>query len=400
MLSRNWSREAFEGFCSELVNRVGAKLAALRLERYALFFAKLDAACANPTELSADLLIGLFGNEGLRRQAVPYGYLLRTGLAPQETEVRRELMIEESRQQSILNRAQGHWYLDLLNRYQRHLSEISGRYQDRGWNDEKRRFGPRTITANLRASELFLGHLETIHGVDEIQRIDQVHLNRFILDNPGYRESIRAFVRFLNRKVKLFRKVRVETVTRALPEGLFLERTRYQDLLGNWLRAGKKDRKEALIGLFMLLYAQSIKKVVRLRVSDMLKGIDGTYRISFGRAEIALDKRVSELLERYLKERRALATMEDDWENAYLFPGRRYGGHLSEAAISNQLKKRELSAEQLFASALYYAYLSGMRHPKVLVRAFGITDYTAIKYLNLINPRLTAETNMRTVRNG
>jgi hypothetical protein len=41
--------------------------------------------------------------------------------------------------------------------------------------------------------------------------------------------------------------------------------------------------------------------------------------------------------------------------------------------------------------------MSGLRHPKVLVKAFGITSETAIKYLNLIDPQLIQTVNERVV---
>jgi hypothetical protein len=118
--------------------------------------------------------------------------------------------------------------------------------------------------------------------------------------------------------------------------------------------------------------------------------------VSFGRTEIALNPALGALLERYLAGRRALAPVEEDWQNAYLFPGRLAGSHLSEAAVTYYLGKRGVSAEMLFSSALYYAYLAGMRQPKVLVRAFGITDTTAVRYLNLIDPRLVDEATEKT----
>lgn len=59
--------------------------------------------------------------------------------------------------------------------------------------------------------------------------------------------------------------------------------------------------------------------------------------------------------------------------------------------MSHYLKKHDVAAEQLFATAIYQAYLNGIRHPKVLVRAFGITSTTAVKYLHFIDPRLCDE---------
>jgi hypothetical protein len=149
----------------------------------------------------------------------------------------------------------------------------------------------------------------------------------------------------------------------------------------------------------MLLYGQTVKKTVRLRLSGLAKKQDGCYRIVLGRSEITLDRDVSELLSKYLENRKTLSVMEDEWENDYIFPGRKRGEHLSEGAVTYYLKKHGVTAETLFASALLYAYQGGISQPKVLVKAFGITDATAIKYLNMINPRLREEVE-KMVANG
>jgi len=112
----------------------------------------------------------------------------------------------------------------------------------------------------------------------------------------------------------------------------------------------------------------------------------------FGRAEIQLDPRVSALLHRYLAIREPLAMLDSSAENPYLFTGRRYGDHLTATAVHHWLARYDVTAEQLFATALYNAYLRGLRHPKILVNAFGIAVPTAVKYLAMIDPRLIDET--------
>jgi len=120
-------------------------------------------------------------------------------------------------------------------------------------------------------------------------------------------------------------------------------------------------------------------------------GRNGSYRIAFGRTEITLVPAVGALIDRWLAARRALFVMDDERENEYLFPGRSRGGHLTEAAVTYYLNKHGVNAETLFATAIHQAHLNGLKHPKALTRAFGITDVTAIKYLMLIDPRLRDE---------
>ena len=393
LLRRPWVKEAFADFMAELVDRVGPQRAALRLHRYFLFFAKIDVSFETPGAMTADRIAALIGADGLRRYAVPYGFFTRRGTAPPAGDDALQDAHEAERQQRLLTRISGHWYEDVVARYQRHLDAIGQRYTRRGWHGKRRRFLPQTITGNLRAAVCFFDELGT-QGVQAPHQITQLHLDRFIQAHPGYRDSIRSLISYLNRREKLFRPLRIATVIRNLPPDLFLGQDRYRELLRMWLDADDGSLKQSVICLLLLLYAQPIKRVVRLRISDLLHDQAGTYRIRFGKVEIALHPAVGALLTRYLASRTALGTMDDPWANPYLFTGRG-GGHLTEAAVTQHLRRYDVTAGTLFSTAIYQAYVGGTRHPKTLVQAFGISTATAIKYLDLIDPRLRAEIEAR-----
>lgn len=395
LLTYDWTREAFRRFYTDLIGRQNPHaVATIKLERYFLFFAKLDASFADPKSIQADELIQSFGADGLRRHAVPYSFLAKERIITRIEHDSLEDSSEKRRQQLILDRAKNEWYGALLERFHHHLGAIHERYAAKGWHGKRRRFIQRTITTDLRAASVFLTHL-SIGGIQSHQQIQQPELDRFLDKHSGYGTGIRAFLRYLNRNEKLFRKLRLPGVSRGLPEDCFLPRVKCQTLLKSWLNPSDMLLKEGLICSLMLLYAQRANQVIRIKLSDLAQGRDGIYRLAMGQTEIALDKHICQILERYLEHRRTLATMEDTEDNEYLFPGRTYGGHLTEAAVTHYLKKHNVSATQLFSTAIYNAYLGGLRHPKVLVKAFGITDQTAIKYLNIIDPQLIHEVNTK-----
>ena len=395
LLMHEWSRDAFRRFYTDLINRQNPHaVATIKLERYFLFFAKMDASFADPKAMQADQLLQSFGADGLRRHAVPFGFLVKEQIIPGIEHDSLEESSERRRQKLILDQAKNEWYGALLERFHQHLEKINERYTARGWRGKRRRFIPRTITSDLRAAAVFLAYLSS-GGVSSLQQIQQPDLDRFLEKHNGYRTSIRAFLRYLNRGETLFRKLQLPSVARGLPENSFLPRVKCQALLKSWLNPSDKSLKEGLICSLMLLYAQQANKVVRIKLSDLAQGRDGLYRLAMGPTEIALDTRLCQMLGRYLEQRSALATMEDTENNDYLFPGRTYGGHLTEAAVTHYLKKSHVSAAQMFSTAIYNAYMGGLRHPKVLVKAFGITDETAIKYLNIIDPQLIHEVNAK-----
>ena len=396
LLSHEWAREAFRMFYNDLIARQDPHaVATTKLERYFLFFAKLDSAFEDPAAITAEHLIASLGADGLRRHAVPYSFLAKEKIIPEIAHESLEESSEHRRQKLILDQAKDAWYGSLLERFYRHLEKINERYATRGWKGKRRRFVPRTVTADLRAASVFLEFLNKEQHASSLQQVQQPDLDRFLAENNGYRTGIRAFLRYLNREEKLFRKLSQPSVASGLPEGVFLSRAKYEELLRAWLSPSEETLKESLVCALMLLYAQPANRIVRIRLSDMAHGRDGLYRLAMGRTEIALDRRLGEMLGRYLEQRRALATMEDAENNEYLFAGRTYGGHLTEAAVTYYLNKHGVSAGQLFSTAIYNAYMGGLRHPKVLVNAFGISVETAIKYLNIIDPQLVQEINQK-----
>ncbi|WP_041970751.1 hypothetical protein [Geobacter sp. OR-1] len=396
LLNSNWTGKLYHDFMVELAERIGAKPAALRAEQYFIFFARLDTLFEAPEEITEVRMITIFGKEGLRRHAVPYGYLKRVGIIPDADSYAAREAAERRKQQSYLKKAENKWHEPLIKEFIANQWAISYRYRDRGWTGNLERFVPKTITENLKAAVKFLGAVE--ETIIAVQQIDQVCLDGFIAANPGSRNGIRSFVRFLNLNKKLFKKIKIQNVPTQPPVNAILNYQKYSSLLEAWLDPPENEIKESLICLLMMLYAQPANKLVKMRLSDFSKGNDGIFRVVFGSSEISLDERVGKLLRSYLDSRIALATMEDDWHNEYLFTGRSYGFHLTEAAVTYQLKKYNVTAEQLFSSALFYAYQSGLQHPKVLVKAFGITDQTAIKYINLLNPKMMNAANR--VANG
>jgi hypothetical protein len=390
LLTQTWTRDVFLEFCEELRGRIPPIKAALRVDRYFLFFAKLDCMAADRHELTGEKLTAVFGAEGLRRHSVPYGYLVRVGIVTPPADEDVQAVTQAQAQQRLLERARGKWFEALLGRFHAHLITVRARYVSRGWTGNRARFLPRTITLALQAAAKFLVNMEGT-DVTTPQGLQQAHLDRFLATHTGHRNSLRAFVRYLNRREKLFRPIKVPNTERAFSADLLLRRAKYEELTNAWLGADDDHLKESLVCILMLLYAQPVKRTVRLRLSQIGHGRDGVYRIVFGAVEIALDARVGAMMDRYLASRRAIATMDDPWRNDYLFTGRRVGSHLTPAAVTYYLGKYGVRAEQLFASAIYRAYLAGLRHPKMLVRAFGISDVTAVHYIELLDPRLRDE---------
>ncbi len=391
LLRQAWVKDAWLAFGDSLRTRMPPEKAVMRLERYFVLFARLDAEFSRASEITPEALLKTVGGrDGLRRFAVPYGFLVKCNAVPEMTRTLLDDTAEQMRQRDMLTHISGQWYAPVLQRFHDNLLALHARYSDRGWKGKDSRLKLRTVTQYLRVATSFC-QMADQQGVGMVQQITPNHLDAFQAEHRGSKESIRAFVRHLNRREKLFTKLKVITVHQDLPEGVFLSRDRYLALLKAWLSPSDETLREALTGLLMMLYAQPVNKVVALRLSALTEGPDGRYRIALAKTEIALDPNVSAVLRRWLELRKTIMPLDDAQTNPFLFPGRRYGEHITTSAVTYWLRKAGVTAEQLYSSAIYNAYHNGARLPKVLMNAFGITKNTAIKYLNLIDPRLVDE---------
>lgn len=391
LLRQPWTKASWLAFGADLAARMIPRKALVRIDRYFLLFARLDAEFSRTAEITPEALLSVVGGrDGLRRFAVPYGFLVKSQVVPEMTRALMDDTAERLRQDAMLKDIEGQWFQSAVLRFHENLLALHARYRDRGWEGKASRMKMRTVSQNLRTAITFC-QMAGEQGVAMVQQITPNHLDAFQARHRGSKESIRAFVRYLNRREKLFTRLKVVTVRRDLPEDIFLGRERYLALLRAWLSPSDDTLREALLGLFMMLYAQPMHRVVALRLSDLVEARNGQYRIALAKTEIALDPHVSAVLRRWLELRKTLMVFDNAEQNAYLFPGRRYGEHITTAGVTYWLRKAGVTAEQLYASAIYNAYRNGVRLPKVLMNAFGLTKKTAIKYLNLIDPRLVDE---------
>ncbi len=394
LFEREWMPELFESFLQETFERKTAQWTCLRFDYYYRFFVKLDSMFESLESMSAERLLEKFGPDGLRRYAIPVDYLASCKLI---RALSQEELVDAARRlstQRMIKACEGKWYKSLMDGFYANLERLNQRYRNRGWIGEKERYRPMTQAKAVAAAKKFLEYADQC-GVRDAGQLHQHVLDGFITEQSGYRHAVRTFIKYLNKHARMFRKLRLDKQAGNINPELFISPRRCAELAAEWTAAQGDDTRNALILMMMLLYAQPAEKIVRLKLSDIFRDEAGKYRILFGSTEIHLEPRISALLTRYLEHRRVLSIMDSPKQNEWLFPGRRLGNHLSPYSVSSILRKYELTADKLFATAILNAYMSGIRHPKVLVRAFGITRVTAMKYLRLIDPRMLDEVEKR-----
>nr|WP_223965467.1 hypothetical protein [Burkholderia diffusa] len=391
IFSHEWAREAFTQFFTELRARRGDLAAAAAHDRHFAFFLKLDTNFPDPKKIDAESLVKAIDLLKLRLFDLPLNFLRREGLIADFSHVDLQDTAYHAAQQRVLDAASGHWYATVLERYATKLSERHKRSRQRGWIGKHARFLPRTITNYLRTAHRFLAWLDQ-HDVHAVQGIERQKLDAFLVEFPGLRDGLRPLVQYLNDHEKLFAKVRIETRPKNLPQEILLPDHQYHSLLARWLSAADDELREALMGLMMTLYCQSLKKTVSLELAQFQQTSDGQIRAQFGKHATLLLEPVAKVLTRYLEQRASPSTFLREATSPYLFPGRNVNAPLSPLTASRRLhQKYGVSAAQLFTTGLFHAYRGGVQHPKVLVTNLGISMITAMKYFELLSPQLRAE---------
>lgn len=387
-------REAFAVYADDLAKRVGAQRASLRLRRDFEFFERMDSAMPDPHRVDEAGLIGLFGTMGVRRMQMQIDHAIRIGLIPPMSQDTLAAARCRAAVETVIARSRGRWYHDVLVRFRDHLETVARRWERRGWTGERRRPAPSSMRNAVQSAEAFLKSIPD-PGVAVIGMVGADAMDRFLARNPGQRSAITPFVRYLNRHERAFARIRIPMLPAQLARDAIIPADRVAAIVARCLD-GSVPAREALILLLMLLHAQRPVRIARLRLTDLSRGRDGVHRLRIrGGNEIALDEAVGGVAGRYLIERRPLAPTDDGGDNPWLFPGRTAGGHLTAEAVRSHADKWGFKAQQAFSTALFNACESGMRHPKMLMRAFGVSVTCAMKYVSIVDPRLRYEADGR-----
>jgi hypothetical protein len=391
-LPENWARTAFERFTEQLI--ASAPLAKVtwrtRLRRYGQWFEALGQNFASSANLTPERLSRVFGTEEIRRQQLPYTWLVENGFVePIEWRKSAEESERKTRER-LMARVPAGWKLTLLKRYQAYLERMMQTWRERGWSDEHERFQDRTVTLLLRAAKRFVEDLP--EAVVSTQGIDQEQLHRFMTTFPGHVRALHSFVGYLNTKEPMFQKLELKSPRppqgRAVERILTGERTR--ELTQKWLNATEKDRPVALMCLFMLIYARNARQAASLRRKDFEVLRSGVVRARFGTTPIPLAPEISAMLLAHFAEREQMLgrTLNDE---EFVFPSRLPDRPYTGAALQYHLVKAGVTARQLYATSLASFFAEGLETPKVLVQALGISDPTALEYYMTVAPRVVDE---------
>lgn len=387
-----WANTLFNGLMNEVLAQTVSFQAFRVVNLYYKTFKKLDDNFERQELINSDEISEIFGRGIFLKHSRVIGYLISKKAIPTNfvAQLRESDLLLG--QKNYIKRANNKWYQRILVNYYNSMKKKHERYLNKGWDGKHSRFGMITIKDRLYEAVSFFENIPS--NVQSLTQIHQGHIDEYLFKKPRRNTKLKPLITYLNSNEKLFQPLHVEKVaSNTISPKNILGQEKYMSLLKRWLYPENDDQlKESLICLFMLLYLQKGKTIVKLQLIDIIER-DGCFGFPFGEVELMLDARISSLLGRYLKYRYTISRYDDARNNPYLFPGRHIKSHMSAYSVWSYLKRNNVTEAQLFTTGILKMYENGLDAPKLVEEMTGISSNTAYKYFQLSNPRLIDETN-------
>jgi len=387
LLRQTWVKEMFTGYVELLQKGVGRRSIKKTMAKDLTFFTTLDQHCEHPDDFTLPILYSLFGAGWTRNWSNICSRLIEIGKIPPLNAVEHQEADNFAKQLALLEREKDNPFIKSLVEFHDHQQALLRRYRERGWTGPKIRYRQVSVTRALRAAIRFLSFAED--KVQGVHQIDQTLVNRFATEVKGYVHAVRPYIRFLKLKRKTFTPVRTTRNQREVSPKNELPYHTYLALLGKWLHPASGKAKEAIVGLFTLIYAQAPRSICNLRL-DAVAEVDDGYLVTFKDTPVPIDVSITPVLKQYLSERRVPERAQGR-ENPYLFPGMVCGSPMDEGTVTCMFAKQGVTKRQLYATALLQVFRGGLQIPSVAQKAFNVCGDTAHKHYKMADLRLRNE---------
>ena len=201
-------------------------------------------------------------------------------------------------------------------------------------------------------------------------------LESWLLEGGSSRLAIASFIEWL-RRTKLITGLRIPRAPRPLKLNTVQDSKRWA-ILRRLLSDEALDLRERVAGGLLLLYAQPITKISRLRREDVTLNDEDQVLIALGQEPIPLPAPLAALAIRLRDAAAPLATTAATTTNPWLLPGRKLGQPITPLALSRRLSALGLPAVAARTSAL--AHLLDTVPPAVLAQLIGMSAHSAERY--------------------
>lgn len=207
-----------------------------------------------------------------------------------------------------------------------------------------------------------------------IALLTQPQLESYLAAHPGGRNTQQGFIAWLHRSKE---NTRISLPWRSFtpPEVVVsdserwdsVERLLHDDTITLYARIG---------GLFMLLFAQSLGSIVKMKTAQVVLEPDGRVLVAFDGTFVEMPPGLDTLIRDYSQNRGTPTISGRD--HGWLFPGRHPGSHLVTDVFRSKLVTAGIHPGDARKAAMFS--LAGQVPAPVLADLIGVADKTAVKW--------------------
>ena len=209
-----------------------------------------------------------------------------------------------------------------------------------------------------------------------VSTVAQGDLDLYVAEQPEKRDALAPFVRWLVRSG--LTSVELPTRQPGQPDVALsnAQRWAHVDML---LHDDSIRLYTRVAGLFLLLFAQPLARVCRMRAEQIGRNLDGRVTVTFDTFAIELPDPLDGLVLDQLA-RRGQASYASSAEH-WLFPGGIPGNHLATGSIRSQLVSRGIQPSQARKAAMFG--LAAEIPTPILADILGLGTTTAVRWATL-----------------
>ncbi|MFI9538341.1 hypothetical protein ACIG56_34560 [Nocardia fusca] len=208
-----------------------------------------------------------------------------------------------------------------------------------------------------------------------IGQATQSDLDRYLAHYPGRGPILLRFLKWTNH-TRLTQGLQIPTPDRPVPQVLLSHDRRWQHV-ETLLHDNTIRRYTRIAGLFMLLFAQPLSRICRMR-PDQIALLPDTVTVTFDTVAIEMPEPLDQLLREHLDQGGPASYANTD---TWLFPGRLPGKHLVTENIRSELVAHGIRPHHARHAAMFH--LAADLPTPVLAELLGISPTTASRWAAL-----------------
>ncbi|EPR09960.1 hypothetical protein [Ruminiclostridium papyrosolvens] len=252
-------------------------------------------------------------------------------------------------------------------------------YQQKGWIKNHSKFRYYTCYLYMLTALRFLYFCHVLLNLIQPTEINNQTIDAYLRLKPYDKGNLRHFITYINKHKITFTQLNLPNSKYRHELNVSLCTDKQKQLLKSCLYNKNIKLRDRIIVILMLLYGFTPEEIRILKKSNFAQTILSNKTINilcFNKTSHEIPEILSPLILEYLD------TLRTDSE--YAFPGRNYNTAISLSLVCRIVHDFDVTATELYYTAINNAMLNGLHQPALLMKSFGINHKTATRYYKLL----------------